>query len=260
MAGGDIVVLGRLADAYGMQGWLRLYPFADDPLAWGEMPVWWVGAEGGPWREYDLKALKAHGEGLVVLLDGVPDRTAAEAMKGLLVGAPRAALPKTEEGEFYWVDLVGLDVIGRGNTERTLRGDLVALDRLGQKKNGGFYDYDENRKATPSAVAAQVIADLAAHKGVEPTGSLSPEKILERLLFIVVNEGAKVLEEGIAIRASDIDVALILGYNWPLFTGGPMFWADSIGLGRIVDGLKAQGIAPAKLLVEKAAKGEKLTA
>jgi 3-hydroxyacyl-CoA dehydrogenase len=162
-------------------------------------------------------------------------------------------------GPFQMMDLVGLDVIGRGNTERTLRGDLVALDRLGQKKNGGFYDYDENRKATPSPFAAKVIADLAALKGVKPTGSLSPEKILERLLFIVVNEGVKVLEEGIAIRASDIDVALILGYNWPVFTGGPMFWADTIGLLRIVDGLTAQGIEPAKLLVEKAAKGEKLT-
>jgi 16S rRNA processing protein RimM len=111
LAGGDIVVLGRLADPYGMQGWLRLYSFGDDPLVWREMPVWWVGSEGGPWREHRLKALKAHGEGLVVLLDGIPDRTAAEAMKGLLVGAPRAALPKTEVDEYYWADLVGLEVI-----------------------------------------------------------------------------------------------------------------------------------------------------
>jgi 16S rRNA processing protein RimM len=128
LAGGDIVVLGRLADPYGMQGWLRLYPFADDPLAWGEMPVWWVGAEGGPWREYDLKALKARGEGLVVLLDGVPDRTTAEAMKGLLVGAPRAALPKTEEDEFYWVDLVGLEVI---NTAGERLGKVAGLIETG---------------------------------------------------------------------------------------------------------------------------------
>ena len=128
MAGGDIIVLGRLADPYGMQGWLRLYPFADDPLVWGKMPVWWVGAEGGPWREYDLKALKMHGEGLVVLLDGVPDRTVAEAMKGLLVGAPRAALPKTEEDEFYWADLVGLDVI---NTAGERLGQVVGLIETG---------------------------------------------------------------------------------------------------------------------------------
>jgi len=128
LAGGDIIVLGRLADPYGMQGWLRLYPFADDPLAWGKMPVWWVGAEGEPWREYDLKALKMHGEGLVVLLDGVPDRTVAEAMKGLLVGAPRAALPKTEEDEFYWADLVGLDVI---NTAGERLGQVAGLIETG---------------------------------------------------------------------------------------------------------------------------------
>ena len=128
MAGGDIIVLGRLADPYGMQGWLRLYPFADDPLAWGKMPVWWVGAEGGPWREYDLKTLKMHGEGLVVLLDGVLDRTVAEAMKGRLVGAPRAALPKTEEGEFYWADLVGLDVI---NTAGERLGQVAGLIETG---------------------------------------------------------------------------------------------------------------------------------
>lgn len=162
-------------------------------------------------------------------------------------------------GPFQMMDLVGLDVIGRGNNDRSLRGDLVAMDRLGQKKNGGFYDYDENRKASPSPAAAKVIADFAAFKGVKQSGSLSPDEILERLLFIVVNEGAKVLGENIAIRASDIDVALILGYNWPVFTGGPMFWADTVGLNRIVEGLRAQGREPAALLVEKAAKGERLS-
>ena len=111
MAGDDIVVLGRLADPYGMRGWLRLYAFADDPLAWGSMPAWWVGKEGGPWQEYGLKRLKVHGDGLVVMLDGVPDRTVAEAMKGFLVGAPRSELPQTEEDEFYWADLIGLAVI-----------------------------------------------------------------------------------------------------------------------------------------------------
>ena len=128
MAGSDIVVLGRLADPYGMQGWLRLHSFGDDPLVWREMPVWWVGNEGGPWREHRLKALKVHGEGLVVLLDGIPDRTAAEAMKGLLVGAPRAALPQTEEDEYYWADLVGLEVI---NTAGERLGKVAGLIETG---------------------------------------------------------------------------------------------------------------------------------
>jgi 16S rRNA processing protein RimM len=111
LAGKDIVVLGRLADPYGIQGWLWLHLFGDDPLAWAEMPVWWIAREGEPWRECRLKGLKAHGNGVVVLLDGVPDRTTAETMKGILVGAPRESLPSTDEDEFYWTDLIGLDVI-----------------------------------------------------------------------------------------------------------------------------------------------------
>mgnify|MGYP000278801612 FL=1 len=162
-------------------------------------------------------------------------------------------------GPFAMGDLVGLDVIGRGSNERTLNGDLVKLGRLGQKQGGGFYDYDDKRIASPSPVAAQVIADLAAAKGVANTGPQSAEAIIARLLYPVVNEGAKVLEEGVAIRASDIDVACILGYNWPVYTGGPMFWADTVGLPKVVEGLRAIGIEPAKLLVEKAAAGGSFT-
>ena len=162
-------------------------------------------------------------------------------------------------GPFAMGDLVGLDVIGRGLNERTLQGDLVKLGRLGQKSGGGFYDYDERRTATPSPVAAKVIADFAASKGIEQKGPLAADAIIGRLLYPVVNEGAKVLEEGIAIRASDIDVACILGYNWPVYTGGPMFWADTIGLEKIVSGLRAMGIEPAQLLVNKAAAGETLS-
>ena len=162
-------------------------------------------------------------------------------------------------GPFQMIDLVGLDVIGRGETERTVRGDLVALSRLGQKSGGGFYDYDERRNAVPSPVAAQVIADFAAFKGVNERESLTKEEIVARLLYPVVNECAKVLEEGIAIRASDIDVACILGYNWPVYTGGPMFWADTVGLEKIVTGLVSMGIEPAALLRSKAAEGAHFT-
>jgi 3-hydroxyacyl-CoA dehydrogenase len=162
-------------------------------------------------------------------------------------------------GPFRMIDLVGLDVIGRDETERSVRGDLVKIDRLGQKKNGGYYDYDENRTATPSPVAAEIIADFARSKGVTNKGALPDDEIVARLLYPVVNEGAKVLEEGIAIRASDIDVAAVLGYNWPVSTGGPMFWGDTVGLPRIVAKLREMGIEPARLLVEKAEKGEAFT-
>lgn len=162
-------------------------------------------------------------------------------------------------GPFAMGDLVGLDVIGRGSNERTLQGDLVKLGRLGQKSGGGFYDYDDKRQSIPSPVAAQVIADFAATKDLKNKGPQTAEAIVARLLYPVVNEGAKVLEEGVAIRASDIDVACILGYGWPVYTGGPMFWADTVGLAKVVEGLRAMGIEPAKLLAEKAAKGGSFT-
>lgn len=128
MAGKDIVVLGRLADPYGIQGWLWLYPFGDDPLAWAEMPVWWIAKEGEPWRECKLKSLKTHGDGVVVLLEGIADRTGAEAMKGFLVGAPREVLPVTDKDEFYWADLIGLEVI---NASDERLGKVVGLIETG---------------------------------------------------------------------------------------------------------------------------------
>ena len=162
-------------------------------------------------------------------------------------------------GPFQMIDLVGLDVIGRGSAERTLRGEFVERGRFGQKKGGGFYDYDENRKPTPSTAAAEAIAAFALHKGVDNKGPLPADEIVARLLYPVVNEAAKVLEEGIAMRASDIDVAAILGYGWPVYRGGPMFWADTVGLAKIVDSLKRQGIEPAKLLIDKAGSAGRFT-
>ena len=108
-------------------------------------------------------------------------------------------------------------------------------------------------------MAAKAIADYAAFRGITEKLELAPEDIVARLLYPVVNEGARVLEEGIAIRASDIDVACILGYGWPVYTGGPMFWADTVGLHKIVEGLRAMGMEPAKLLVEKASSGGSFT-
>ena len=168
-------------------------------------------------------------------------------------------------GPFRMLDLIGLDVIGREKTERSVRGDLVGMERLGQKKNGGYYDYDAERNATPSPIAAGIIANFAQSKGIANKGAQDADAIVARLLYPVVNEGAKLLEEGIAIRASDIDVAAILGYNWPVYTGGPMFWADTVGLDRIVAALKAleakhgPAFKPSALLERKAAEGGRFT-
>ncbi|MET0366317.1 MAG: 3-hydroxyacyl-CoA dehydrogenase NAD-binding domain-containing protein [Sphingobium sp.] len=166
-------------------------------------------------------------------------------------------------GPFQMIDLVGLDVIGwdRDTTAgRSVQELLCEMDRWGQKKAGGYYDYDEARRASPSAVAEQVIRDFAARTAV-PQRAFTDAEIVERLLYPVVNEGAKVLEEGIALRASDIDVALVTGYGWPVWTGGPMFWADSIGLPAIVATLDATigADAVSPLLRQRAAEGGRLT-
>jgi len=154
LSGKDIVVLGRLADPYGIQGWLWLYPFGDDPLTWAEMPVWWISREGEPWRECRLKSLKAHGNGVVVLLDGVADRSGAESMKGILVGAPREALPTTEKNEFYWTDLIGLDVI---NTADERIGKVVGLIETGANAVLRVLGDDKVERLLPF-VAAVVLA------------------------------------------------------------------------------------------------------
>ena len=142
-------------------------------------------------------------------------------------------------GPFQMIDLVGLDVVGRDSTEKTVQSELVAADRLGQKKNGGYYDYDEKRQATgPSPIAQKIISDLAAEKGIAQTPDMDEETILARMLYPIVNMGARILEEGIAIRASDIDIATIKGYNWPVYRGGPMHWANHVGLPKVLAKLK----------------------
>lgn len=167
-------------------------------------------------------------------------------------------------GPFKMMDLVGLDVIGRDSNEKTVSGELVARDRLGQKKNGGYYDYDENRNATLSPIALDLIREVAAEKGI-PQITLSDEDILARLLYPVINEGAKVLSEKIAIRGSDIDIACIKGYNWPVYRGGPMFWADTIGLDKVAaklqefEGRFGEFFKPSPFLLKCAEEGKPLS-
>ncbi|HTZ00494.1 MAG TPA: ribosome maturation factor RimM, partial [Rhodocyclaceae bacterium] len=108
-----MIVLGRIVAPYGVKGWVKVHPFGDDPAAWREMPSLWLGAdaEGSTWQAFELTALRAHGGGLVAKLAGVDDRSAAEAVSGRFVAAPRHALPRTGENEFYWADLIGLEVV-----------------------------------------------------------------------------------------------------------------------------------------------------
>jgi len=167
-------------------------------------------------------------------------------------------------GPFRMMDLVGLDVIGRDSNVRTVASELVRRGRLGQKQNGGYYDYDENRNATLSPVALEIIREVAEEKGVMPVPA-NDDDIIARLLYPVVNEGAKALDEKIAIRGSDVDVACIKGYNWPAYRGGPMFWADTVGLPKVVARLKefetryGDAFAPSPLLERLAKSGGKLS-
>lgn len=195
-----------------------------------------------------------------------PRGTQAEAM--MLEGTPIEAIDRVlvdygfAMGHFQMMDLVGLDVIGRNATERTVMGDLVAAGRLGQKRGAGYYDYDEKRRPHASDLTATLIRDVAAARSVAHSPTVGDEAILARLLYPVVNEGARILEEGIALRASDIDIAAVLGYNWPVYRGGPLFWADQVGLGKIVadmrrlEVLHGETFRPAPLLV-RLAEGDK---
>ena len=115
-------------------------------------------------------------------------------------------------GPFQVLDLVGLDVLGRGSDEVTYWGEMVKRGRLGQKNKAGTYDYDENRNRTLSPIATEVLIEVATHYGIEPC-HVDDDEILSRQIYPIINEGAKVLEEGIALRASDIDIACIKGYN-----------------------------------------------
>lgn len=123
----DIVVLGKIAGPHGLQGAVRVYPFADDPAAWSRLPQWWLGREGDAtesWRPTRLISCDLRNEMLVAKLECVADRSAAEVVAGVLVGVPRAALPPTAADEYYWADLVGLEVV---NTHGQSLGRILGL-------------------------------------------------------------------------------------------------------------------------------------
>ncbi|KTS32395.1 3-hydroxyacyl-CoA dehydrogenase [Methylobacterium indicum] len=143
-------------------------------------------------------------------------------------------------GPFTMSDLAGLDIgwSRETNKSESVRDLLCEQDRRGQKTSAGFYDYDAKRKATPSTVTEEIIARVAERQGVKRKAATDQE-ILERTLYPMINEGAKILEEGKAIRASDIDIVWINGYGWPVYRGGPMFWADTIGLPKVLERLRA---------------------
>ena len=163
-------------------------------------------------------------------------------------------------GPFAMADLAGLDLGWDAATSHgeSMRDLLCEAGRRGQKTKSGYYDYDAARKASPSPVTEKIITDFRAGKGVTPR-AIGEEEIRERCLLPMINEGAKILEEGKSSRASDIDIVWLYGYGWPAYRGGPMFYADSIGLGAVIAGLKKYAIAPAPLLEKLAAANKRLS-
>ncbi|MBM0104499.1 enoyl-CoA hydratase/isomerase family protein [Steroidobacter sp. S1-65] len=167
-------------------------------------------------------------------------------------------------GPFAMGDLAGLDIGWSKETSKssTVREVLCEMDRRGQKTGAGFYDYDEQRNAKPSPVTEKIIKDFMAKAGATPR-QISEQEIIERCIYPMINEGARILEEKIAIRPSDIDIVWINGYGWPAYRGGPMFYADTVGLATVVAKLKEHapklgaGFSISPLLEKLAAEGRK---
>jgi 3-hydroxyacyl-CoA dehydrogenase len=202
-------------------------------------------------------------EGFFLVEEGASPEAVDNAVRGF--GFPM--------GPFALGDLAGLDVQAAARKSRAasaspreLRADfveqMVAAGNLGQKTGSGWYIYDENRKASHNPATDAMIAAHAAKHGLT-LREIGGEEIVERLIYAMVNEGAKILGEGVAPRPQEIDVAMINGLGFPAYTGGPMFWADQIGLDKVlarIEQFRAEHgdeyWTPAPLLVERAREGK----
>ncbi len=106
-----MVIMGRVASAFGIRGWVKIQPFSEFVDSLLNYKTWYLGHENGPWREVTVTQCEAHDKTLAAQLPDCPDRNAAEKLKGLLIAVPRSSLPVQDEGEYYWADLIGLTVI-----------------------------------------------------------------------------------------------------------------------------------------------------
>ncbi|PAX09762.1 3-hydroxyacyl-CoA dehydrogenase NAD-binding domain-containing protein [Sphingomonas lenta] len=189
-----------------------------------------------------------------------------EANKLLMEGATPEQIDRVHVafgmpmGPFQMSDLAGVDIGWHRDPSRieNIRDALCAEGRWGQKKQAGFYDYDEKRTPSPSPRVQQIIDEFRAKSGAT-VREVTDQEIVERTIYPMVNEGALILEEGKAQRASDIDVVWIYGYGWSVYRGGPMFWAQNEEtLPKIVAGLEKHGFTVARTLKDAAASGGRL--
>ena len=196
-----------------------------------------------------------------------------EATRLILEGAPPEEVDAVlydfglPMGPFAMADLAGLDLgwSAETSTGSTIRERLCEAGRRGQKTGAGYYDYEPgSRVPKPSPTVDRIIRELAEERQLRRRDGIGREEIFERLVYPMINEGAKILEEGIALRASDIDVVWVYGYGWPVYRGGPMFHADEIGVDRIVARMKELEAAhgeewrPAALLERAASEGGRI--
>jgi 3-hydroxyacyl-CoA dehydrogenase len=142
-------------------------------------------------------------------------------------------------------DMAGIDVgvkVNQENAKHEVPGrrkplvvdKLYALGRYGQKTGAGWYKYDENRRAIPDPEVAALIEQTANNAGITRR-EIAATEIVERCIYALINEGAKILEEGYALRAGDIDIVYLNGYGFPAWRGGPMWYADTVGLKKVYD-------------------------
>ena len=142
---------------------------------------------------------------------------------------------------------------------------LFHLGRYGQKTGAGWYRYDENRKPIPDPEVHALIEKTAREGGIERR-HITDDEIIERCIYIMINEGARILEEGYALRAADIDVIYLTGYGFPAYRGGPMWYADTVGLKKVRDRIRefhqkhGEFWEPAPLLNKLADQGETFAA
>jgi 16S rRNA processing protein RimM len=135
-----MVVMGRVAGAHGIRGWVKVQPFTeylDSLLVYG---TWWLGDERGPWRKVKVEQSEAHNKTLAALLTDCPDRNAAEKLKGLLIAVPRSSLPEHDEDEYYWSDLIGMSVVNEAGEQMGTVANLIetgANDVLSVKGDNG---------------------------------------------------------------------------------------------------------------------------
>jgi len=160
-----MIVLGRISAPYGVRGWVKVQVFGDDPLAWASMPCWWLSAQetaaDTAWQVRQLAECKLHGKSLVVRFEGIEDRNAAEEFSRLYVGAPREGLPKTAKDEYYWVDLIGLDVVNQAG-ERL--GYVAELVRSGAHEVLDVRDEDGSQRLLPFVASVIKMVDLAGRR------------------------------------------------------------------------------------------------